>query len=212
MFAMAGERDLPTRSNTSHPRHQGARYRRSRGRHDRVHRGPRQRRAPRDRLLELLRPRLLRRSPTPPPCDIPRDQSALSRRRSRSSVWSGCVVLAVDSARGLDRHRRGCNRRRADRAGRREPRQAAGRRDGLGDRTTEASQVLGTAAEHVLELLHPEEVAVHGIVDVGAHPAVQVLRRVHDALPAFGRPVLGDVDLFARGQTFVRAATRPATS
>ena len=36
---------------------------------------------------------------------------------------------------------------------------------------------------------------MHGIVDVGAHATVQVLCGVHDALAAFGGPVLGDVDL-----------------
>ena len=54
--------------------------------------------------------------------------------------------------------------------------------------------------EGELELLGPEEVAVQRVVDVDADAAVQVLRGVHDALAALGRPELGDATSVVGGQ------------
>ena len=48
------------------------------------------------------------------------------------------------------------------------------------------------AAQGVLDLLAPQEVPVHRVVDVGAHAAVQVLHVVHHPLAALRRPPLRD--------------------
>ena len=49
----------------------------------------------------------------------------------------------------------------------------------LREARAEPGQLRARAAQRVLDLLAPQEVAVHGVVDVGAHAAVEVLRDVH---------------------------------
>src|SRR4051794_20180895 len=68
---------------------------------------------------------------------------------------------------------------------------------GTGERVAEPEEVGGGAAEHELELLRPQEVPVHGVVDVDAHAAVQVLAGGDHALAALRYPEPGDGELLS---------------
>src|SRR5438105_848286 len=52
--------------------------------------------------------------------------------------------------------------------------------------------------ERQLDLLRPEIVAMQRVVDVDADPAVEMLRRIGDAVGGLGRPELRDGDLVPR--------------
>src|SRR5262245_66034681 len=78
----------------------------------------------------------------------------------------------------------------------------------FGQHAPEPHEADGGAAQVQLELLGGKEVAVQRVVAVDAHPAVDVLRRVHHPLTTLGRPVLRGRHLLRRRQADVEPPRR----
>ena len=67
-----------------------------------------------------------------------------------------------------------------------------------GELLTDPDELPRRAAERLRELPRPEVVAVQRVVDVEPDAAMQVLRRVRDAVAGLGGPVLRDRERVAR--------------